>query len=71
MLAIQSQIALFHHLVMSGGEAKEYVNPFWKESHWPPMDIYTMGGQWDSFQKGFTYSFASPPLMTKWWNNAI
>jgi branched-chain amino acid transport system substrate-binding protein len=35
------------------------------------MVYISMGGQWDSFQKGFTYSFASPPLMTKWWNNAI
>jgi len=34
------------------------------------MVYISMGGQWDSFQKGFTFSFASPPLMTKWWNIA-
>ena len=35
------------------------------------MVFVSMGGQWDSFQKGFTFSFASPPLMNKWWYDAI
>ena len=26
------------------------------------MVFVSMGGQWDSFQKGFTFSFAAPPL---------
>jgi branched-chain amino acid transport system substrate-binding protein len=35
------------------------------------MVFVSMGGQWDSFQKGFTFSFAAPPLMNKWWYDAI
>jgi branched-chain amino acid transport system substrate-binding protein len=35
------------------------------------MVFISMGGQWDSFQKGFTFSFAAPPLMNKWWYDAI
>jgi len=35
------------------------------------MVFVSMGGMWDSFQKGFTYSFAAPPLMNMWWYDAI
>jgi branched-chain amino acid transport system substrate-binding protein len=35
------------------------------------MVFISMGGQWDTFQKGFTYSFGAPPLMNKWWYDGI